>query len=295
MSISTMTLTPAMIATILSRYPNQKGERIILDPRGIHHTNVGASGNFAQEVRIHRDHSNLDVAESLYIVDKLRDMRVVDRHTYVGAQGAVVQAFQGTRDGHKGCHTMPCQLILGARFPFQLLQNNLFLQRTIQVFARCTWSSESINAMDQILDWSEASDFVEMYKGAVREVLRGQDPTEAYGDFAGKRAEVMNQLVKQVNGAPLTNYEAVMLLGALSVEPGGEIPMSPREVEHRLADRREMEGLNQERVAIIEGYAESDRIIPNAVRSGELEHTVQSEDWTSGQQQSSAGSAGSGA
>ena len=272
-----MRVSNRLIATIRAVNPGQTSRRIILDARGIHHKTIPAR-NFAQEVANHRNQSNTDVAESLYVMDRLRQMGLLRPNSSIEAQGAVVQAFRGNDVNHKGCHTMPCQLVVDGRFPFQLHGNSNFLQRVIQLYARCTWSPNVVNGMDQLLDWSPDSDFVYMYKDAVRAVAGGQDPNRAYAEFASKRAEVMKMLQRNLDSEPLTNHEALVLLGAVSLEPGSA-GMSQQEMERRLADKPGMEAMNEQRVIIVEQYGECDQMTPHAVSSGHLEETVQSETW----------------
>lgn len=273
-----MRLSQRMTTRILAVNPGQSVERIVLDKLGIHHTTIPAR-NFAQEAANHRNQSNVDVAESLYVVDRLADLGAVTRNTVVQGQGAVVQAFRGNSTNHQGSHTMPCQLVLDARFPHQLHFNSAYFHRTVQLFARCTWSPRVVNGMDQLLDWSPDSDFVMMYLDAVRGVLAGKDPTAAYGEFAWKRSELLKGLLRRLDNEPLSNHEAMVLMGAVSLEPGAENGMSSREVQRLLADHDYLETLDEQREIIIEKYGECDQMVPHTVRSGQLEDEVQRETW----------------
>ena len=71
-----MRVSNRLITSIRAVNPGQSTSRIILDKRGIHHKTIPAR-TFADEVVNHRTQSNVDVAESLYVIDRLADMGLV--------------------------------------------------------------------------------------------------------------------------------------------------------------------------------------------------------------------------
>jgi hypothetical protein len=279
-----MKLTPAMLtraANILPGVPIDK--RIVLDPGGIHHKTI-PSASFEHSVANHANLRNRSVAESLFIVERLADMGVVGPGTTVQGQGAIFQAFSGT-GGREACHSLHCQLLLDNQFPHSLRDpagkplNYNFVSRVVQLFARCTLQPKVVNAIDQVLDWHEDVDFVGTYKDAVRAVLDGNDPEDAFRDYTRVKAHTLSHLLEQVRDEPLTPYDAMLLMGLLTETPGSEGAMTGQELERRLTDKEYLGRLQSEREQVIETYADRDRFTPHEVITGELKTTVQNEPW----------------
>jgi hypothetical protein len=250
-----MDLTPRMIARAMALRPGDSGRRLVLDPRGIHH-HIIPSKNFAHSVANHAEQKNLSVAESLYIVERLTDLGAVGRQTVVRGQGAVMQAFHGA-GGREAYHTRPCQLVLDNQFPHKLrdssgrMFNTTFLHRTIQLFARCTWQPAVVNAIDQVLDWAPEADFVSLFLGSVNAVLAGTDAYDAYREFTWRKEHILHNILEQVQDEPLTLYDAMLLMGALTAPSGSDTAMTPQELERLLADKDVLSNLQQQREIII--------------------------------------------
>jgi hypothetical protein len=198
----------------------------------------------------------------------------------VEGQGAVFQSFHGTGE-KQGCHTMPCQLVLGHRFPHQLAPsegrsfNTHYLTRTIELFARCTWSPKIVNPIDQQLDWNPEAGFVRMYLKAVQHVLCGADPSESYRELTWQKQRVLNDLRESVRDEPLTTYDAMLLMEALDANSH----VSPSEVDRLVSDAPYIEKLQDQREEIIEIYAAREKIIPSGITTGEIKNRVNSEIW----------------
>lgn len=135
-----MRLTSSMLDKAMKLHPSGTGQRLILDPRGIHHKTIPAR-NFAQTVANHAEVRKVSIAESLFIVERLSDLGAISQGAVVSGQGAVFQSFHGTK-GYEGCHSMPCQLMVNGIFPHQLRDGNghtfntTFLHRTINMCTR---------------------------------------------------------------------------------------------------------------------------------------------------------------
>lgn len=288
-----MKLTNSLIRRAMQLRPGERTPRIVLDPRGIHHRTTPAR-DFTAAVISHAEKRKSSIAESLAIVERLRDLGAVNRFTNVRAQGAVFQAFHGSGD-RQGCHTMPCQLILDHRFPHQLTQSDgqnfstTYLARTIELFARCTWSPRIINPIDQALDWTPEADFVSMYLDSVKWVLSGEDSSDAYRELSWRRQRVLRDLCERVRDEPLNTYDAMILMGALDVvEPGKQQFSDPGQIDKLLSDAQFIETLQNQREIVVEGYASREQIVPNTVANGELKREIASELWTKNDRSSSA-------
>lgn len=260
--------------------PKTKNSRLILDPRGIHHKIVPAR-SFVHAVINHADEKNNSALESLYVTKKLSDLGAADRTTHVAGQGAVFQAFRGTGD-HQGCHTMPCKLVLDDRYPHQLVDgngrmlNNQYTNRAIQLFARCTWSPSILNPIDQALDWTAESDFVTIYLNAVKAVLDGESPRDAFREFAWSKYYILTQLVERVRDEPLTPEDAVLLI-APRLSPG-RAP-SQKQLEQLLDDQSLLADLQAKRETVLETYLARDQVPPIKLSTGQLETEIASEKW----------------
>lgn len=276
-------LTRRLLERAQQLHPQDRNARIVLDPRGIHHRTVPAK-NFESAVVHHADQRKLAVAESLCVVKRLRDIEAVHPLTDVRGQGAVFQSFRGAGE-RQGCHTMPCQLVLDHQYPHQLLQGDGqsftvdYVTRSIELFARCTWSPRIVNPIDQALDWTPEADFVKMYLDSVQWVLSGQEPRDAYHELSWRRQRVLNDLHERVRDEPLNVTDAIMLMGAITVEPGQETVSDPKEIERLLADQHYIERLQDQREVVIETYAAREQIAPTPLETGELQSGVNAENW----------------
>src|SRR6266850_2081716 len=151
-----MQLNAATIARAAALTPGYSGKRLVFDRRGIHHKIIPAR-NLAHSVANHADQKNVSVAESLYIVERLKGLGAVQSSSVARSHRAVFQAFQGAA-GYEACHTMPCQLVVDNRFPHVLSAggnrlNPTFMQRTLDLFGRCTWQPAIVNVIDSALEW----------------------------------------------------------------------------------------------------------------------------------------------
>src|SRR4051794_29808546 len=82
-----MKLSRAMIARAMRLLPGVPGDRIVLDPRGIHHRTI-PSKSFEHSVSNHAEVRKSTVAESLFVVEKLKGLGSVGPSTPVRVQGA---------------------------------------------------------------------------------------------------------------------------------------------------------------------------------------------------------------
>lgn len=180
---------------------------------------------------------------------------------------------------------MPCQLILNLQYPHQLQPtvsrnfNANYVTRSIELFARCTWSPRIVNPIDQALDWSPESDFVKMYLDSVRWVLGGEKPRDAYHELSWKKLCVFQNLNERVHDEPINSYDAMLLMGALTDEPGKGVGANPNELERLLTDAQYVGQLNDQRETVIESYAAREQTPLIALETGELQSRVASENW----------------
>ena len=280
-----MILTPVQYRRAVTLSTTYSGDRIYLDQKGIRHIRP-AQPDFEAAVRQHAALKGHTIAESLVVLERLREMRVVDPATLIGARGAVFQTFSG-KGNRQGCHAMPCQLLLGGRYPHQLTPpdgnrfSRLYVGRIVEMFARCTWSPISVNRIDSILEHSAEAGFVSKYLQAVSAVLEGDSARGAYHDMSNEKRRVLNGLVEQLEDHAIGVHDAMVLLGALSSESGAE-PASSAEVERLLADEQAIERIAGEREVIIRTYAEREEVSPRALESGELQAKVNAEAWEEG-------------
>ena len=280
-----MILTPVQYQRAITLSTSYSGDRIYLDQKGIRHTRP-PQRDFETAVRQHANVKGHTIAESLVVLQRLRERRVVDSSTLIGARGAVFQTFSGKGD-RQGCHAMPCQLLLGGRYPHQLTLpggntfSRLYVGRMVEMFARCTWSPVSVNRIDSILEHSPGAGFVSKYLQAVSAVLEGDSARGAYHDLSNEKRRVLDGLVEQLDDHALGVHEAMVMLGAVGMEPGGE-PASFADIERLLADEQTIERIAGEREVIIRTYAEREEVIPRALESGEMEAKVSAEAWEEG-------------
>jgi hypothetical protein len=276
-----MKLTPSLLRRADQLKPGDRGARIYLDPRGIHHKTVPA-GNFVSAVINHAEERKKSIAESLYLVERLRNLGAVHRLTQVDAQGAVFQSFRGTGE-RQGCHTMPCQLVLDRQFPHQLRPSDgakfsvRYLERAIKLFARCTWSPKIVNPIDQALDWTPEANFVKVYTDSVKAVLSGIAPEDAYREASWRRSRVLQDLRDRVRDEPLNTYDAMLLIGALT--PPTDEQLNKAEIERLLSDAQYISALQDQRETVIEVYAAREQTTPVILESGQLKQEVTSEQW----------------
>jgi hypothetical protein len=261
--------------------PDQPAARVVFDPRGIHHRTIPAR-NLIEAVGNHAEQKNLSVAESLSIVKKLKTLDLVTGTTSLRAQGAVVQAFHGAA-GYEASHTMPCQLVIGNQFPHALKRNgqllNLnYLQRTLTLFGRCTWQRKLVNAIDLGLEWmpqdGRQHGFVSTFLDAVGAVLQGAQPSDAYRDYAKRRVAKLGELLEQARDEPFTVYDATLMLSGIYGEG-----LSGADVTRLQVDKEATSMLQEERVLVIESIREKDRVVPHAVVTGQLDNSIDGEEW----------------
>jgi len=260
-----------------------EGPRLILDRAG--DTLTIPARDFAHSVANHADVRNQSVAESLLIVERLRDLGAIKRNAKVDGQGAVIQSFRGTRaGGNQGCHAMHCQLILDGMFPFQLRAgqekfNTRFLQRNILLFGRCTWQPKIVNVVDHVLDWNPVVDFRRLYLDSVRTVLDNNKAEDAYRDYAASKARKLDELLEAVRDIPVHDEADIMTFAAALEETSESHSYVVKEVERLLTDQSSMREFQNKRETVVEVYAERDRITPHSVAVGELKNQIQSEQW----------------
>lgn len=276
-----MKLTASILAKAAALKPGAVDRRLVFDPRGIHHKII-PSTSVTHSVSNHAKQKNLSVAESLYVARKLVTLGAARSQSTVSAHGAIFQAFHGNAGGNRACHTMPCQLVLDNQFPHVLRVgdkplNGTFLQRTLTLFGRCTWQPPFVNTIDQALEWipqdGRPFGFVSQYLDSVEAVIAGQDPRDAYWDFAKVKARKLTEVLEQTNDEPLTVHDAVLLAGT---EGSG---LSPQELQQLQIEKADVNALQEQRAAVVQTLLDQDRIIPHAVLSGELQHAVDGELW----------------
>ena len=276
-----MQLTAATIARAMKLRPGQPAARVVFDPRGVHHKSIPA-GNLAQAVGNHASQKSLSVAESLCIAKKLRTLEIANASTPLSGQGAVVQVFHGTA-GYEACHTMPCQLVLNHQFPHALMLdgkmlNINYVQRTLTLFGRCTWQPRLVNAIDLGLEWTPQDGrqhgFVSTFLDAVQAVLHGEPPGDAYREYAKRRVRKLGELLEQAQDEPFTAYDASLLLSGLYGEG-----LTPVDVTRIQVDKETASTLQEEREVVIESIRQRDTVVPHAVATGELEKSIDCEEW----------------
>jgi len=180
---------------------------------------------------------------------------------------------------------MPCQLVLDHRFPHQLRPSEnaqfgtKYLARTIELFARCTWSPKIVNPIDEALDWTPEADFVTMYLDAVNWVLQGESSLDAYHEYSWRKKRVLIDVCDCMQDEPLSTYDAMLLMGALEENGRGESAYSKNEIDRLLADRQFVEDLQGNREVVVETYATREQAAMGEIEGGILKRQIDSEIW----------------
>jgi hypothetical protein len=95
------------------------------------------------------------------------------------------------------------------------------------------------------------ADFVSLFLGSVNAVLAGTDAYDAYREFTWRKEHILHNILEQVQDEPLTLYDAMLLMGALTAPSGSDTAMTPQELERLLADKDVLSNLQQQREIII--------------------------------------------
>jgi len=263
-------LTATIISRAMKLQPGRPTDRVVFDPNGIHHKTIPAQ-NLIHSVANHERAKNMSVAESLYMMRKLKDIGAVRQSSSVLGQGAVLQAFHG-KAGYEACHAMPCQLVVDHSFPHALkvdgkLLNASFLQRTLTLFGRCTWQPKIVNAIDAGLEWTpqdgRPAGFVSAYLDSVQAVLHGQSPSDAYRDYAKARVMTLRDLLDRVRDEPFNTYDATLLMSGL-------YRMTSDDVRRLHVDAHTASEFELQRELVVETILQQDQVIPHEIVSGEL-------------------------
>jgi regulator of replication initiation timing len=260
----------------MSRKPHDKGPRIILIPGNW--VTRPAARDFLERGRFHVDQSKRSNYEALCVVEKLRKLDAVDGNTQVNDHGAIFQTFRGTGD-IEASHTLTTTFTLDEVFLHQVKQsggkenfNKTFQRLTILLQGDVTYAPWLFNRLDSVLGGAK---FKKLFLQSIKSVMEGESAKNAIQELTRQRQKVLGPLaeVAREQNIEITLDEALRLLNQ-------GIRKSTEESDAYTRDSESLENLVQMYKQGIQICADREAIPVKAIGGDEIEHKVDSQDWT---------------